>query len=188
MLKYRVIEFGGKILKKAEQEISIPGASSECIATLSVRDLLQGTNRRRALLYVELLRDGKVISSRIALFGPEKRLQLPKCDYGISAQIAEGEATVTIKSDLFARSVFLYSPYASGNFSDNFLDILPGGSITVTVPVKEGVTLDSFLSSLSIKSIADITDVKSALTGALTRLKILLIPINFGNWIYYRAL
>lgn len=188
VLKYKVIDFGGKILKKAEQEVSVPGASSECIATLNVRELLQGTDKRRAFLYAELLRDGTLISSRITLFAPEKKLQLPKCNYGISAQIGDGRATVTIKSDLFARSVFLYSPCASGNFSDNFLDILPGGSITVTVPVKDDVTPDSFLGSLTVKSIADITDVKSALTGVLTRLKILLIPINFGNWIYYRAL
>lgn len=188
VLKYKVLEFGGKVLKKAEQEISVPGASSECAVTLGVQDLLKGTDYRRAFLYTELLRDGVVISSRVTLFGPEKKLHLPKCSYGISAHVADGVATVTVKSDLFARSVFLYSPHAAGNFSDNFMDILPGGSVTVTVPVKDGVTAEQFQSSLTVKSISDITDVKSRISGALTRMKILMIPINFGNWIYYRIL
>ena len=187
-LKYKVIEFGGKVLKKAEKEISIPGVSSECAATLTVRELLTGTDRRRAFLYAELIRDGVVLSSRVALFGPEKKLQLPKCSYGVSAQIEGNEAQVTIKSDLFARSVFLYSPCAVGNFSDNFVDILPGGSMTVTVPVPEGTTADKFLDSLTVKSVSDVTDVQSAVSGAFTRFKILMIPINFANWVYYRML
>ncbi len=187
-LKYKVIEFGGKILKKAEQDISVPGASSECAATLNVKELLTGTNRRRAFLYAELIRDGVVISSRVTLFGPEKKLQLPKCSYGISAQIEDGLARVTVKSDLFARNVFVYSQYACGNFSDNFLDILPGGSITLTVPVREGTSSAEFLDSLTVKSVSDVTDVRSAFAGAFTRLRILLAPINFGNWIYYKAL
>lgn len=188
ILKYKVIEFGGKVLKKAEQEVSVPGTSSECTATLTVKELLTGTHRRRAFLYVELIRDGAVLSSRVTLFGPEKKLQLPKCSYGLSAQIADSVAHVTIKSDLFARSVFLYSPCAIGNFSDNFVDILPGGSVTITVPVREGTTPEGFLNSLTVKSVSDVTDVQSAFSGALTRLKILMIPINFANWIYYRML
>lgn len=188
VLKYRIIEFGGKIIKKAEQAVSVSGTSSECAVTLNAKEILRGTDGKRAFLYTELLRDGIVVSARVTLFHPEKKLHLPKCSYGISAQIDNGTASITIKSDLFARSTFLYTPYAAGNFSDNFLDILPGGSITVSVPVKEGTTVEKLLDSLTVKSIADIADVKSNFFGTLTRLKILMIPINFGNWIYYRAL
>ena len=58
----------------------------------------------------------------------------------------------------------------------------------MTVPVREGTSSAEFLDSLTVKSVSDVTDVRSAFAGAFTRLRILLTPINFGNWLYYKAL
>lgn len=187
-LRYRVVDFGGKVLTKGEQDITISATCCERIESLPLKTLLQGADKRKAFLHVQLLRDSKTVSERILLFLPEKKLELPACHFGVQAEIKDGAAHITIKSDLFARSVYVESPYANGNFSDNFIDILPGESVTLQVPVTQDATAEAVIKSLVVKTISGVTDTYSSLKSAWTRFKILMIPINFGQWIYYRML
>ena len=91
---------------------------------------------------------------------------------------------MTVSSDTFARSLLIDSPLFDGNLTDNFFDLLPGERVTVTGPVKAGVTAAELRRSLVLRSVGNITEVKSKLNSQLKALGVKMIPINFVNWVY----
>lgn len=49
----------------------------------------------------------------------------------------EGTCEVTVETDVLAKNLTLYYDGVAGIFSDNYFDLLPGESRTVTVPSDE---------------------------------------------------
>ena len=101
--------------------------------------------------------------------------------------VADGVATVEVRSDAYARFVRLHTSLVTAPFSDNFFDLLPGESRRVTIPVGD-ITAEAFAASLSVRHLAQVKKGESRLAQNLKRLAIFLIPINFGSYIYYRFL
>lgn len=58
--------------------------------------------------------------------------RLPNCKFDFDVAMEGGQASVTVSSDTFARSLFIDSPLFDGNLTDNFFDLLPGERVTVT--------------------------------------------------------
>ena len=129
------------------------------------------------------MKDSKVVSERIQLFGAEKDIGLPKCNITAEAEISGDKADVTLKTDKFARNVLVESDLTEGNFSDNFMDIIPGEDVKLTVKAKEGVTAQALKESLTYTTVGNIENNHSKLYGRWTQFRIKMIPINFITWI-----
>ena len=128
--------------------------------------------------------DGATVSRKTVLFQKERDCRLPNCKFDFDVAMEGGQASVTVSSDTFARSLFIDSPLFDGNLTDNFFDLLPGERVTVTGPVKEGATAAELRRSLTLRSVGNITEVKSKRNSQLQALGVKLIPINFVNWVY----
>jgi beta-mannosidase len=87
---------------------------------------------------------------------PPKDLSLPHADVRIVATDRDAAAwNVTLTADRFAYGVRLSVPGSGARFSDNYLHLLPGDTVTVRVePEAFGTDLAS---SLSLRTLSDLT-------------------------------
>ena len=63
----------------------------------------------------------------------QKEVNYPKAAITSSIEPIEGGFELTLNSDNFARAVFISIGDVDSSFSDNYFDILPGGSVKVNV-------------------------------------------------------
>lgn len=182
-LECRVCDFSGKEVTSFKCSVLSDTLSSELIKTFSVAELTSGHDKKDLWFSARLIRGGEVISERIHLFTAEKYANLPEAEIKSEVELVGEEARVTLKSDKFARHVMVESELTRGNFSDNFMDILPGEPRILTVKAAEGATAESIKNSLKFTSVSNIKNNKSILYGRWTQFKIKMIPINFVTWI-----
>ena len=136
----KVSSLDGEKIKEFSSSVNAEPVKLTFVETLKTSDLAAGHNASKLVFVVRLMKDSKVVSERIQLFGAEKDIGLPKCNITAEAEISGDKADVTLKTDKFARNVLVESDLTEGNFSDNFMDIIPGEDVKLTVKAKEGVT------------------------------------------------
>jgi beta-mannosidase len=87
---------------------------------------------------------------------PPKDLSLPQADVRIVTTARDAAAWhVTLTAERFAYGVRLNVPGSGARFSDNYLHLLPGDTVTVRVePEASGIDLAS---SLSLRTLSDLT-------------------------------
>ena len=170
-----------------EKHFTVNAAATDVarVARMECKALLKGTPRADCVFIAQLNgADGATVSRKTVLFQKERDCRLPNCKFDFDVAMEGGQASVTVSSDTFARSLFIDSPLFDGNLTDNFFDLLPGERVTVTGPVKEGATAAELRRSLTLRSVGNITEVKSKRNSQLQALGVKLIPINFVNWVY----
>lgn len=132
--------------------------------------------------------EGREVSRRTLVFGNENKLRLPVADVSVSAKAEGGKMHVTLTADKFTRFTGLFSPLATEPFSDNFFDLMPGESKTVSVAVPADVGAENFVASLEIKQAAAIVPAMPRIAEQMKRAGIFLSPVNFFSYLYYRFL
>lgn len=182
-IHYTLMNFDGEKLKEFSSSVKAEPVKSTFVETLKTSDLASGLNASKLVLAVRLLKDSKVVSERIQLFGAEKDIELPKCNITAEAEIMGDKVEITLSADKFARNVLVESDLTEGNFSDNFMDIIPGEEVKLTVKVQEGVTAQALKESLTYTTVGNIENNYSKLYGRWTQFRIKMIPINFITWI-----
>ena len=154
------------------------------LAEIARRRELKG----KAALVVFTDENGEEVSRRTLIFGRENKLSLPEADIAVKAEEREGTAHITLTADKFARFVGLYTPLTTEPFSDNFFDLMPGESRTVTIPLPEGVSAERFAALLEVEQAAAIRPGVPRIVENMKRAAIFLEPVNFFSYIYYRFL
>ena len=76
-----------------------------------------------------------------------------KANISWSAKKAGGGYDVTLKSDVFARGVFMSLSGIDNFFEDNYFDLLPGKEVTINV--KTDLSLSVFKDQLKVISLVD---------------------------------
>ena len=184
-----VVTFDGKKLYAGDFNVEAENGYNRDVCVLAAEEL-GGVKTLRGCYAVASVFDqnGTEQERAVTLFANENKVSLPSATVtanGIS--VADGVATVEVRSDAYARFVRLHTSLVTAPFSDNFFDLLPGESRRVTIPVGD-ITAEAFAASLSVRHLAQVKKGESRLAQNLKRLAIFLIPINFGSYIYYRFL
>ena len=118
-------------------------------------ELLRGHDAKSVFLNCELLVGGQTVSSNRLFFRPFKELTLPAPHVTTDAARTRGGFTVTLKSDKFARAVYLSAEGLDGTFSDNYFDIVPGRDIRVEFRARRAVSSEEFRAHLKARTLAD---------------------------------
>ena len=103
---------------------------------------------------VDLEVAGKKVSRNLVFFDVTHDLQLPampKIEATLSP--AGKDYTITLQSPKLARSVYISFADLDVESSDNYFDLLPGESATITL--KSSATIDQLKSSLKIISLTE---------------------------------
>ena len=135
-----------------------------------------GVDPRRTGFAVRLYRDGVCISRRTCLLLPEKKLRLPRAPVSISQEMVDGVCRISLTSPVYQRFVYLESD-APTPFSDNFFDLLPSETITVTQAAASP-------SPVRVRSLADVRPA-SPLKVLRARVKVFFSARNIANALYH---
>ena len=105
-IKVTMMNFDGGTLKSFDRDVTVAPVTSRSYFEIKVDDLLQGTDKKKAFASVELLVDGKVVSSHDYFFAPFKDLALsqPTITPEIVAAKERGKFVVKLSTDKFAKS------------------------------------------------------------------------------------
>jgi beta-mannosidase len=158
-LSVRLIDFAGNVLTHFDQPITLAANSSHPYSTLKEADLLKGADPSKVVLVTEVQIDGAAgapASRNLLFFKKTKDLQLPKPDVKLAvAPGANGTLAVTVGAKQLARNVFLASGAVDGMFDDNYFDVLPGETVTVTFRPRAPTTPAALQAALTATTIAD---------------------------------
>jgi len=187
-IRYSVFDFKKGILKTEEKEIVIKALTNEIAFDLQVKEIAKAINLKQAGVIAELLNDNNLISRKTVLFSKEKNLKLPKALLSKSVKLEADKLSITLKSDCFARLVRVESLCSTLPFSDNYFDLLPGESKTITQTIDKTCKPGEQAEKITLFCCTDVEAKGSSVGDFLTRARIFLKPVNFVSWMYHRKI
>ncbi|MDR1880810.1 MAG: glycoside hydrolase family 2 protein [Tannerellaceae bacterium] len=152
-LEIRVMELKGTILFETKKAVTLPANSSYRAFTEKTEKLLNGRNRSEVAVYAAFTPHGE--SEAIAntcFLSRYKEVDFPKAAITTTSVRSNDGFDVTVKSDTFARGVFLSIEGIDHFFSDNYFDLLPGEPRTIHVTTTlDKPAFDKQLTAVSIR-------------------------------------
>lgn len=186
-VKVRLISFDGKELFSEQKEVKVDKTSSTCIFEYLVKDLKKYGNLKKAVFVCDMIEEGAVTNRKTILFRKEKDLSLPKANINVDVSIEGDKAVYKIKSDKFVRKLMLHQQYVHSPLSDNFMDLLPGEEIVISQSA-ESNSLEKLIEGFSHFDISRVVPLQSKFKDFIVKMKVFMIPINFGSYFYYKTL
>ena len=154
-IRVTLMNFDGATLKSFVREATVAPLTSRSYFDLRVAELLDGTDGKNAVVYAELLVNGKPVSTHDYFFAPFKELTFSKPTITSEVTRIRGGFSVKLKTDKFAKAVYLAVAEHDGFFSDNYFNLAPGREATVEFRSREPLTLEQFKERLQIRSVFD---------------------------------
>lgn len=154
-LHWKIMDFSGKVIRENSKKITIDPLASKIYDQLTITDLFNhgSLDLSKLVGVVDVMVDGKEVSSNIVFFVPSKQIQLPAAT--VTAEIAQAREgyDVVLRSSVLARAVYLSFGEADVQFSDNYINLLPNEPVTVHVTSK--ATLAELKAQMKTVSLVD---------------------------------
>ena len=154
-IKVTLIGSDGATLKSIVRDINVEPLTSRSYFDLRVPELLAGTDAKHAVIYAELVVNGKTVSEHDYFFAPFKELAFAKPTIASEVLPMRGGFKVKLTADKFAKAVYLSLADHDGMFSDNFFNLAPGREVMVEFRSRAPLTLEQFKERLQIRSVFD---------------------------------
>lgn len=148
----KVMDMKGNVVYNKSMLLKTPINGSELVFESAISDILRGKSKNDVVIYTEFETKDKTYTN-IAYAAEQKDLNYQKANISWSAKKVEGGYDVTLKSDVFARGVFMSLSGINNFFEDNYFDLLPGKEVTVNV--KTDLSLAVFKEQLKVISLVD---------------------------------
>ncbi|MBN2416437.1 glycoside hydrolase family 2 protein [bacterium] len=126
VLGIRVLDFTGTVLYANELNRSVPANSSTVLFQAPLADLVPEGMQDRAVLALTLSAGGRVLASRTWLFVKPLHLRLPAAEITTDITSCREGYRIRLRSETYARAVYLRCDGVPGRFTDNYFDLLPG--------------------------------------------------------------
>jgi len=154
-LRLRIMDLQGKVLRQEQRDIVIPPGSGKTYLQIPLSEFVNanGTDAAAIFAAADLKVDGKAVSSNIIYFVPTKLVHLPEPNITTSLTQQGNTYVLRLSSPVLARSVYVSFGELDAKFSDNYVDLLPGEPVEITIT--SPATLDQLKSNLKIMSLAD---------------------------------
>ena len=154
-LQLRLIDFEGNLVNEMSQPVKVSANGLTKLSSLPLKKLLKKkTKASEVVMEARLLTGDQMLAENLHYFAPFKSLDLPSPDLNYAVAEEENSFTVTLQSKRMAKDVYLATG-TSQNFSDNYFDLLPGTSKTVTVDKGDFADMASFQKALKVMSLRD---------------------------------
>lgn len=137
VMKLTLTDFSGNELKSSFHPVTVGAAASQRALRYGVRDYLDGADPGNAVLVCEF-RSDKTAYRALQYFETMKNAALPAAAVRIRAEKPDAATCrITVSSDKLAKNLTLHYKGTAGIFSDNYFDLLPGESRSVTLTAPE---------------------------------------------------
>lgn len=168
---YGAVEFNGNVVfEKEVQGVSAAGKSEKAVSFSTV-----GLNKKRTSIFATLYCDDELICKKTAVLLPERKLALNKAKLSVLVT----DNIISIKSNTFARGVYIDVLGSNQVLSQNGFDIEAGETVIVNLEEKAEP------SSVRVKCVNNIEFDKSKFKRFLKRFSFSIKPENIANRIYY---
>ncbi len=135
----KLIDFQGITLWEQTVKAQLPANSSAVVFETDTTELVSLVGRNKCMMVTTFEAGNKVIDTDFHYFTKVKNLQLPNPGINYEVQETPESYAVVIYSENLAKNLFLSSTNTEVQFSDNFMDILPGQSVTLICPKTIGI-------------------------------------------------
>jgi beta-mannosidase len=153
-VRVRLLDFTGKTLLDQPQDVQIPAASSASYLKLGQDQLEAKADLRRSFVVTELEVGGQTVSRNLLFFKATHDLELPPAPKIDSALNQSGASyTLSLRAQALARNVYVSFGDLDVQMSDNYLDLLPGETVEITL--RSASPLDQLKSAMKITSLMD---------------------------------
>ncbi len=155
LIQWRLMRLNGEIIVSDQEPISVAPLTSIMVSEHDF-SFLTRLEKRETVFVAQLIQDGKFVSKKLATFVRNKHLQLTEPQLNAYLRMGKGRmVSVAVEAGSLARFVELSVDQADMVFSDNYFDVLPGESVTVSCALPEGWHLDDLRRSLRVFSLYD---------------------------------
>src|SRR5246127_2893501 len=133
-LRTRLMKFDGTVVSDKQQSVSVPPLSSAVYQRMPMSELVPaGTDPASVFVTSDLTVDGKLVSTNLTYLVPTHEVNLPPTTIQANLQPASGGYTVRLSSPVLARDAYLNFGSLDVEPSENYVDVLPGQPIEITV-------------------------------------------------------
>ncbi len=152
-LEVKIMKLDGTVLNESKKTVRIPANTSTKIFAEKTDALLKGTSKEQVLVYTCLTDADKNVYENNYFLVLQKDIDFPKPQIMKTVKPVNGGFELMLKSDKFARAVFMSIEGIDNFFENNYFDILPGQ--TITTKVRTSLSQPEFEKQLKIISITD---------------------------------
>lgn len=186
-VRYDIFDFSKGSIGSEEKTLTVDATSNTEAFTLWFVELKKKYSFKKSGILARLYRNGEEISRKTFLFDVEKNLMLPKTRLTKEVTADDDKITVKVTADKFARIVCVSSDICLKPFSDDYFDLLPGESKTVTIPLDKEIDADKQIEAIDAVSLTDIPTRKTTASEQFRMLKMMASPMNIGNVVFHRT-
>lgn len=152
-LRWKLCTLDGQVLNSGELPVELPPLASRKFLT-KIFDLSHD-QRRQTFFMAELWQAGELIGRSLALFVPNKHLDLKNPELTVDLQFEDGQVKIVCAACSLARFVELKIEGADIIFSDNYFDVLPDVPVEVSCNLPDGLSEAEVRSRLKVRSLWD---------------------------------
>jgi beta-mannosidase len=139
-------DFSGKELWTNKQILNIAENTSRIYFQTQLDDLVKGMDKNKIVCYAQLRVDNKSIADNFYYFTDIKNLELPKP----RIRIKSDKDSIIVSTDVFAKNIYLHCDKGDVTFSDNYFDLLPGQSKSVSCHSSVSINPDSDIKVITL--------------------------------------
>lgn len=156
-VRLQLMDFSGKVLSQQDVPIDIQPLSATQVWSSPQSSYLNGLDPASVFLHAELLVPGenqdRPISTDNLYFLPYKDLKLPVASIQTRWTMLNGKPALQLTSSTLARDVDIDTGSLDAQPSDNFFDLLPGQ--TVTISFQTSVSASQLRQDIRVISLTD---------------------------------
>lgn len=132
-LVLQLMDMEGKVLSEKQLAVKAKASTSEAVHSIGKKELLNGGDASKVILYTKLLKNNQQVSENVFYFAAPRDLQLPEPVVTTHVTENEGKISVQVSAGKLAKNVCLLLEDDKGvsHFSDNYFDLLPGATRTL---------------------------------------------------------
>jgi beta-mannosidase len=154
-VKWRLITVDGIEVDSGKLNIVADPLANTFVHSLDFKDKINLDNERDVVFIAELWQNNGFITRSIGTFVPNKHISFKDPEIKTSIRQDNNELTIEVTAKALARFVELKIQGLDVTFSDNYFDVPPGQTVTVTCPIPDDWSLIEAENTLKIYSLHD---------------------------------
>ncbi len=187
-VEYEIFDFERGTLRDEKVSVNLSKLENKELFSIDLDKLKFRYNFARTGIAARLYVGGKQVMQKVVLLKKEKECTLPEATLNYNFEIKDDEIEINVTADKFARLVRIESSKSVLPFSDDYFDLLPGQSKTVTMKLDKTMTADEQIKSISVSSLCDVEFDRNKIKTAVKKLKVYFSPVNISNAMYHGKL
>ena len=152
-LNIKVVKLDGTQVAEHNTPVKIAANSSHVVYSTGVKALLKGAQPEDVIVVTQLSDNGGNIYTNNYFLVKQKDIDFPKVNITQRVKPVKDGFEVSLRSDKFARAVFMSIDGIDNFFGNNYFDILPGQTVSTIVRTK--LSQADFKKQLEVISLRD---------------------------------